>query len=162
MELIFIYAVGYGLINGVGIALRQLSRTQYIVVCAVCAVVTCTMLCLDGATSEAIVKFPPRMLYIAGGLLISLILWKLFDLECFNTIKKSQVIHWVSENSMWLYLWHIAPVRIYCSGALAFLESSWVLRYIFIIGIAVCLTLAYNAAKGLIEKLSGKKLPSWL
>lgn len=161
-ELIIIYAVGYGLICGVGIALRRLNRGAYISICAVCAVLVGVMLWLDGVTASAIVKFPPRTLYIAGGLLVSLLLWRLFDLDVFAGVKNSRVVRWVSENSMWLYLWHIAPVRIYCSGALGFLESSWVLRYVFVIAVALCLTLAQNAVKHFIENRSGKKLLSWL
>lgn len=162
IELVFIYAVGYGLICGVGIALRRFSRAQYIAVCAVCAALVVVMLWHDGVTADAIIKFPPRTLYIAGGLLVSLVLWRLFDLKLFDGVKNSRAVQWVSANSMWLYLWHIAPVRIYCSGALGFLEGSWVLRYIFFIAVALCLTLAQIAVKKYVEKLSGKRLPSWL
>lgn len=161
-ELVVIYAVGYGFICGVGIVLKKLGRGQYIALCAVCAALTALMLCLDGVTADAIVKFPPRTLYIAGGLLVSLLLWRLFDLKIFDKIKNSFVVQWVSENSMWLYLWHIAPVRIYCSGALGFLESSWVLRYVFVVGVALCITLAQNMLRRFIETRTGKKLPSWL
>lgn len=162
VELIIVYAVGYGLICGVGIALRRLDRKQYIITSAVCTALVLVMLWHDGVTADAVIKFPPRTLYIAGGLLVSLLLWRLFDLKLFESIKKSRVVQWLSANSMWLYLWHIAPVRLYCSGAFGFLESSWVLRYVFFLAVAASLTLAQGVLKGFIEKRSGKKLPSWL
>lgn len=161
-ELIVIYAIGYGFICAVGIVLRKLDRAQYIILCVVCAALTGLMLYIDGVSVHSIVKFPPRTLYIAGGLLVSLLLWRLFDLSIFDSVKNSRVIQWVSKNSMWLYLWHIAPVRIYCFGALGFLESSWVLRYIFVVAVALCITIAQNMLRSFVEKLSGKKLPGWL
>lgn len=161
-ELIVIYAIGYGFICAVGIVLNKLDRGQFISLCTVCAALTLLMLCLDGVHAESIVKFPPRTLYIAGGLLVSLLLWRLFDLSIFESVKNSTIVQWVSTNSMWLYLWHIAPVRIYCSGALGFLESSWVLRYIFVVAVALCITIAQNMLRSFVEKHTGKKLPGWL
>lgn len=161
-ELVVIYAIGYGFICAIGIVLRKLTRAQYIAVSAVCAALTVIMLCVDGVSVDSIVKFPPRTLYIAGGLLVSLLLWRLFDLRLFDGVKNSRIVRWVSENSMWLYLWHIAPVRIYCSGALGFLESSWVLRYVFVIGVALCITLAQNMLRSFVERRTGKRLPSWI
>lgn len=162
VELTIIYALGYGFICGVGIVLRDTSRAQRACICAVCAGLVAAMLYRDGISVSSIVKFPPRTLYIAGGLLVSIPLWQLFGLTAFDAVKNCRAVRWISENSMWLYLWHIVPVRMACSGGIPFLDGSWVVRYIFILAVAFSLTAAHNWILRIISRHTKKPLPSWL
>lgn len=162
IELTVVYAVGYGFICGTGIVLRDTSRLQRVCIYAVCAGLVAAMLCRDGVSVSSIVKFPPRTLYIAGGLLVSILLWQLFGLPVFDALKSCQAVRWVSENSMWLYLWHIVPVRMACSGGVPFLNDSWIVRYVFILFVAFVLTVAHNWLIRIISRHTKKTLPSWL
>lgn len=162
VELTVVYAVGYGFICGIGIVLHDTTRTQRACIYLVCAALVAAMLCRDGVSVSSIVKFPPRTLYIAGGLLVSVLLWRLFELPLFDALKSCRAVRWVSENSMWLYLWHIAPVRMACSGGIPFLNNSWVVRYIFILAVAFILTVIHNRVLKLISRHTKKPLPSWL
>ena len=162
LELIVVYAIGYGLICGVGISMYEMSRIERLGIYTICAALIAAMLYRDGVSVSSIIKFPPRTLYIAGGILVSMLLWRLFDIPIFNMLKNCKVTQWVSKNSMWFYLWHIVPVRMACSGGISFLNNSWVVRYVFIIATAFVFAVVHNLVLKIISKHIGKQLPAWL
>ena len=92
-------------------------------------------------------KYPPQIYYCAYGVLVTLILYKIFP-----NIEIKAVI-WLSRNSFLIYLLHIAVLRAYGLAAkisfLKFLDNKWFIEYIIVTAGSVVLTLTVNSAKKL-------------
>ena len=90
-------------------------------------------------------KYPPQVYYCAYGVMVTLILYKIFP------SKDIKVISWLSRNSFMIYLLHIFVLRVYGIAAkirfLKFLEKAWVIEYIAVVTGAVVLTILVNICK---------------
>lgn len=98
-------------------------------------------------------KYPPQFYYLSYGLLITLVLYKLFP------DKDVKAVSWLSRNSFMIYLLHIVVLRVYGLASkisfFKFLEDKWIIEYIIVTACAVVLTLIVNFVK---QKLfAGKK-----
>lgn len=113
-----------------------------------------------GYTTMGNYKYPPQILYLSYGILISIILKIIFNIKIKNGEKiadivcnKFSFIVWMSVNSMWVYLWHL----LYLSLFRFVLEripviDTWYVLYIIVIGFSVLTTICVNKVNNLLNK----------
>lgn len=98
-------------------------------------------------------KFPPRYMYTLYGLFCVQLLY--FFKEYYVVIGKSKLIRWISENSLWIYFWHIPLVTYIPFGMINILSSSYavVIRWIIVIAIACCGVALQNRLIGIVKSV---------
>lgn len=128
------YAIGYIPAFLLGIRLRYSNKRTKIIMLSAVTLATIALLivhdykyglhiCLNCA------KFPPRTYYVVYGLMVSTILW-LAKRQV--GVINNRLNAFVGQNTIWIYLWHIPYVAI--SGVLF---SNWIVRYLFVLVLAV-------------------------
>lgn len=89
--------------------------------------------------SISIYKFPPRLYYWSYGILISCLL--LVVCKNFKISKESRLVAFISRWSLWIYLWHIIPVKI---AERVFVGNNlWVIRFVFVLASTSIIMLFY-------------------
>lgn len=75
-------------------------------------------------------KYPPYSYYISYGCLMSLFLWYLKP--ALSILNKSNILLFIGQNTMWIYLWHIPYVLI-----LNRIVDIWYLKYITVVVMSI-------------------------
>ena len=98
-------------------------------------------------------KFPPRYMYTLYGLFCVQLLY-LFK-EYYAVIGRCKLIRWISENSLWIYFYHIPLVTYFPFDMISILSSSYavVLRWMIVITLASCLVVLQNRIIGIIKNI---------
>lgn len=98
-------------------------------------------------------KYPPTAYYLSYGMLISLILYVYLqtDRKAIKALKCCRGVSWISQNSFWIYLWHIIPVKLLMDYEVMCIDN-WLLRYVIILLSAFSLTALCNLVKYVIRK----------
>ena len=80
-------------------------------------------------------KYPPSIYYFSYGVAISIFLWITGDRIC-RILQKNKMINdiigFVSQNTLWIYLWHIPLVKS--------LHTNFALQYLVTFVTAICIT----------------------
>ena len=111
-----------------------------------------------GLTRPASIKYPPRDVYLLYGCAVSLVVYYLTGILVPAYFKPGavrsrlkDVVVWISDNSLWIYLWHIIPLTIIEKGK--FLGHAWVLKFVIVLAVGCLLTLLHNKVKaGLVKR----------
>lgn len=98
-------------------------------------------------------KYPPRLPYVLYGILISGILIDL--LKRIKTSKEYWLITFLSKWSLWIYLWHIIPVKI--SERMLAAEELWMLRFFFVVVITGIIMFVHCKIVEVIQEKYGDK-----
>ncbi len=94
-----------------------------------------------------IAKYPPRIYYISYGLFCSILLILLcnkYKLRLF----KSKIITYISNHSMWIYLWHILTLDIY---KYLKLPEIWFIKLLFVYILALSIVIFVNKIIKMVE-----------
>lgn len=145
------YLIGYSAIALPAFKIKTLGSKPTIItiVIMLCAII---MICvINGSVSPQRYKYPPQSLYILYGLFCSICLWSLKPVIGKLSMISSKAIGYVSSNSMWIYLWHIVPV--YMVAHFSSIFTSWPVRYIFVLSVALIFTATYNYITSTLYKL---------
>jgi fucose 4-O-acetylase-like acetyltransferase len=147
---ILLYMLGYGLIAALGYRYKSFKCREKICLILVNVIFYFGFILKNGYTSTQNYKYPPRMYYISYGLMVTFILYEIFSVDALNKIVQSKVICWISKNSMWIYLWHIIPVKILLYyDVWKPVRERLVFRYLFCVVVAVIITMLQNYIKKL-------------
>ena len=106
----------------------------------------------------SISKYPPRMYYLAFGVLMSFLLLMVcerFQLKIYRT----SFIRFISKNSLWIYLWHILALTVYEGLGL---PHVWILKLIVVYLFAIGFVYAVNKTINIIEKKRSFKVFKYL
>lgn len=79
-------------------------------------------------------KYPPRSYYIIYGALWSLALYGFNWVDSFP-IHLKKWVSYISEHSLWIYLWHIVPVVI--ANSVDTLQPLWLIKWLSCYAIAI-------------------------
>ncbi|MGL5067497.1 MAG: acyltransferase family protein [Sarcina sp.] len=149
--------IGYGLIVMIFVGIKQESEKQVLKNALVFCGVFIFLSIYNNFQSIQNFKYPLSLYYISYGIGISLLLYIIlskFKLEesCFTKIAL-----YFSNNSMWIYLWHIIYIPIVLK-----LNVGWILRFIIIV-LASIITIetinkVFRGLKQLKEKFEKKKI----
>lgn len=136
-----LYAIGYSPIAIIGLKIRDLKQSKlYILVIASAAAILLFIGFHDWIFDPQHYKYPPQSLYLLYGIFISSILWLLKPRLA--PITTHRIFTYLSENSMWIYLWHIIPV--YVVSRWANIPNMWLIRYCLVLSGALALSLMYK------------------
>lgn len=150
-----LYAVGYIPIAIAGLKIRGFKQNQLYILIAISAVaILCFIAAHDWTFDPQQYKYPPQSLYLLYGIFASSILWALKPLLA--PITTGRVFTYLSENSMWIYLWHIIPV--YIVSRWADVPNMWFGRYCIVLLIALALSFIYKSAINLLPSNWSKEL----
>ncbi|MCM1356748.1 MAG: acyltransferase family protein [Staphylococcus sp.] len=158
LDEIVLYAIGYAPIAILGLKIAELSPRQLLAFLGItlCAII-CFVWCNDMVFQPKLYKYPPQSLYLLYGLFGSALMWSLKPVLA--AVTKGKVFRYLSENSMWIYLWHIIPV--YAITPWANVTGMWFGRFCFVLAVAIILNLIYanftEFFKGQLNRLSSKK-----
>ena len=94
-------------------------------------------------------KYPFRLYYISYALFASGILIVFFRNEKITDIIHNKLIGFISNHSLWIYLWHILFIKI------AFIEN-WFLNYCFVLSLSIIITFIQSKIINIIEKKFSK------
>ncbi len=145
MRLIYL---GYIFVCGIGLVIRSMNKKQISLLIATLAVVFVTFSLFYNFKSVQIEKYPPTAYYISYGLLASVLLYlcSQTDTKLMKVLKCNNTVSWISQNSFWIYLWHIIPVKILVDYEIIHMDS-WILRYVIILLSAFAITALCNLVK---------------
>ena len=156
--LIPIFLLGYGIPYAFGMQYHKLhARTKGIV--AGLLVVCCIVAYYCGFKSTSADKYPPGLLYLSWGEVWAIILYEFFNV--FNLTRIPNVISFLSENSFEIYLFHIIPlllIKYNSNSALNTINSNWVIQYVFVLGVALVMTLIYQAVRNVLKERRREKI----
>lgn len=137
------YTLGYLIVELTAYVIIRLQQKPKVMIsiafCSVCAFIWA----VTGFVSPLNYKYPPRMLYLCYGISVSLLLYGCS--QFFNERVKRNVIRraiiWVSDNSLWIYLWHIIPITFFANTDN---NLGWFTIYLFTLTFAISMTKAQN------------------
>lgn len=136
-----LYAVGYSTVAVLGLKIREFTQCGLYVFMAVTAGCILLFMSQHGWSFDPQdYKYPPQSLYLLYGLFGSATLWSLRPV--LGRYTGGPVFRYFSENSMWIYLWHIIPV--YAIAPIAEMPDMWVGRYVIVMSGALMLNYAYQ------------------
>lgn len=138
------YAMGFGVIALLAYRYSKFSILQKLVVIMGNLVVFALHILRNGYVSTQTQKYPPRLYYIAYGVFISLLLYELLNVRGIKLMCKWKWIIWLSKNSLWVYFWHIIPIKLVEYYDLSILESNYIIRFVFSLGTAVVIVMIQN------------------
>lgn len=143
---VVLYTIGYGLIAAIGIRIKQLSRKEIGALTVLFLCIYVFLMFQNDFALTSIAKYPPTMYYLSYAFFASLFLYLLLDRKMIYKIFDNKFISFNSENSFWIYLWHIIPVYIISlfGNDIPFIEYNFVTRLLFVFSIACLLTILQN------------------
>ena len=112
----WLMAVPYALVFLYGLRMHTMSRRALFLTGSVSGFVFAVIasylyLAADGFIQTQAYKYPPRLYYLSYAVAISTALYILLK-ERQNRSKKIAVV-WISQNSLWIFLWHILFLYIW-------------------------------------------------
>lgn len=158
----FNYIVPYGLMTYLGYHYFQMKRKYKYLIVAISAAIFCGLALyywkIYGYPQFVqIAKYPPRLYFLAYGVAASFILLLICE-SISMKIYESKICRFVSENSLWIYLWHMLFLELY---KMLMLPEVWYLKWIVICVVSTLFTYLVNKClRGikvhLLPKISGK------
>lgn len=138
VNLVIPYVVPYSILFALGLRIPSLNKRQMIIV----SIFNLGLFIVLGAILFLIfgefkptqaLKYPPSTYYFSYSIFVSCILWG-FSLsieKIFKKIKLLQMVLFIAQNSIWIYLWHIPFVKIP--------YANFALKYVIVFSISVAI-----------------------
>ena len=156
---IFYYTVctiiPYGVMYSVGMIIPKLNRRTRWILCGCIVSVHIIIMMLFGSKSGGYVsisqfKYPARMYYLSYGCSITIILIELLE-HIEKYIPDFRIIKFVSEHSLWIYLWQIMMLTIV--NYVLKISEYWLMSWIFLMIGSIFVVLVQEV---LVDKLMKK------
>lgn len=132
-----LYLTGYVIFVILGLKIRDINKRDIWLMIIITGICVFTFIIVHNFSfAPNIYKYPPHDLYLIYGLFACTILWLCVKyMSAFQILTRSKksmkCFRYLSENSMWLYLWHIIPV--YALNLNLGLPDIWILRFLFVL-----------------------------
>ena len=152
-EASFISFFAYGIIAVVSYLLYH--QTTKILLCSITiiSIILLVTIYVDGGFMPNVFKYPPALQYILWGLLVVSLSFFLIRIYPIKTMPS--FLTFVSENSLWVYFWHLIPVNFiehYRELCPQFIVDSWWLKYLLIVIFATFMTYSQNYVIKLVKR----------
>ena len=149
-EFILAYVIPYGIIYLLGMITTKTSAKADGIISIIFIItfaVSAYILYLNTGILQPtqIMKYPPTIYYISYALFVCFLLFSIFKKV---NLKRIELIEFISESSLWIYLWHILFLTIIpiING-----ELDWVLTYFVVVICSICFTFIQNKIMDLLE-----------
>ncbi len=155
-EFILAYVIPYGIIYLLGmISTKTSAKADGIIslIFLIAFAVSGYILYLNTGILQPtqVMKYPPTIYYISYALFVSFLLFSIFKKA---NIKRNELIEFISQSSLWIYLWHILFLTIIplING-----ELDWVTTYLVVVVCSICFTFIQNKIIDLITMNGSNK-----
>lgn len=146
IKILICYTVGYGIVEIIAKLFQK--KKKYIF--TYCILVFLSLWVGSGFSAPNAVKYPPQALYIFYGVCVSIIICYVCD-WCKSIWSEKglleKVVCWVSENSLWIYFWHIFVLDFIPE------EVSFLVKYCAVLVGAIGITLLQNYLRKSFERI---------
>lgn len=149
--------IGYTFIVAVAIFISNLNNKNKFITGLIWGVLFIVLAFKYKFTQTQAFKYPLRLYYLSYAFSISLILYAVIDEIIIRfKFKINRGVIYISNNSLWIYLWHIIYIPIINK---LFLEINfgYILRCILIVIISVCTVLCQNKINLVLKNLKSRK-----
>lgn len=159
VEHYILYTLGYSLVATLGICFHRLKQIDIGVLAFIFLAIYLYMAFKKNFELTGNYKYPPTTYYLSYALALILIMYLLLNIKPLYTLLNKPVIWFISENSFWIYLWHIVPyytIRLFGLQKYDFFQHATG-RYIFVFGTSIILTLSHTIIQTKIRNHSKSK-----
>nr|WP_263324299.1 acyltransferase [Neobacillus sp. Marseille-Q6967] len=148
-EHFILHGFGYSLIAALGIRLYLFKLKELLFICVFFLLVFTGLMILHDYNPTQQFKYPPTMYYFSYGLFVSFFLYLLLHISFITKMFNNKFVFFLSENSLWLYFWHIIPIYILqiFSSKISFINNNFVTRFVFIFLVALLITYVHKKLK---------------
>ena len=105
-EYVVLYTLGYALVSFAGMLWMKATSAERYWLTAEAGILLAASLLLGGIARISETKYPPQLVYLSYGLLMTFVLYLILQRLPQNE-KAGQIITWLSVNTMHIYMWHI-------------------------------------------------------
>lgn len=106
-------------------------------------------------------KWPPELYYQSYGIIVSIVLWRIFNLqvsaECKLAewvCKKYSGLLFISKNSLWIYLWHLLGLSLFRDILEKIPQVNyWYVLYVFVLIFSIVVTFCQGKLLNLVKSL---------
>lgn len=131
-----LYAIGYSAIAILGLKIKEFNVKSFIALSLVSVAAILGFMEVSGMPFDpSRYKYPPQSLYLIYGVLGCTVMMS--AKPCFIHIAGWRGFKYLSENSMWIYLWHIVSVMFIIKYA--DVPGMWFGRYIIVLFSAIAM-----------------------
>ena len=137
-ESTFLYLIPFSVIFAFGLRIQYLSKTTTIKIAIIFLLIFLTLAVFNYFLQGKIIqtqqfKYPPTLYYLSYAIGVSLVLWLTagYFLNWIEKLGASDIMSFIAQNSIWIYLWHIPFIEI--------IQLPFYIKYIFVYGIALLL-----------------------
>ena len=114
----FYYFIPYGAVAYLGFVYPAISKRLKVIIASVSALIFAGIaIYIRVATGHfervSIATFPPKIYYLSYGIAVSYALMIVFETLDLSALYKSRFVRFVSDRSLWIYLWHIFALAVY-------------------------------------------------
>lgn len=150
---ILLYGFGYSIVCGIGIYLSKLVKKKIILLMLVFGVIYFVLAVANAFQNTQIAKYPPQIYYLSYAIFASMFLYLLAGTKYGVRLGRSVPIQWLSQNSFWLYLWHMLPLWLLKLKIIVLPTENFIIRFFFIFVVAFSLTLLHNVLRLFFRKI---------
>lgn len=141
LEYIILPGLGYSIVAAIGIRLKMLNFKSLIIYTLSFFIIFILFLFLNEYQSTQLDKYPPGVYYLSYGVLSSLFIYIILHFKPFFKVFDWKIVYFISNNSLWLYFWHIIPVQvIFIFGLDKTIADNFFIRFFFIFSVAIAIT----------------------
>ena len=141
---IFIYGFSYCVVAYYGLIVYRLDRKELVIHSALWGIVYILLCVRYKFVNTQVVKYPPRLYYLSYAFFVCIILYILANTHFGKKLGEIRMVRWISQNSYWIYLWHIAVMWIFEVTIFRETEISWLIRYVTIVISSFVTTVLFN------------------
>ena len=152
------YLTGYAVALFIGIVVDKMSKGQRIIITLLFGSVFVAHMLVFGFELTQTQKYPPRLYYLSYAVMASMVCYACANIKRLQPIVRSKIIMWLSQNSFWLYLWHIIPLKVITSSILPDKLDNFVVRYVCIVACTVILVEIHSLIKIVWKVIRRQKL----
>lgn len=143
-----LYAFGYCSVAVLGLKIQSFKTKELMAIILISGIAVCCFVWTHNWIFDPQqYKYPPQSLYLLYGIFASSLLWSLKSI--LEPITKGRFFLYLSENSMWIYLWHIIPV--YAILRWSDVPNMWFGRYCIVLIISLILNEIYGKSKEMVS-----------
>lgn len=140
---LIVYTIGYGTILALSQQLglkprKQIKRYIFFPIAILSIFVIYMIISRKIFPFSAAYKFPPQGYYLLYGICCSIILYAI-NWNGFTPLFIKKIISFISEHSLWVYLWHI-PFVVFSNSINSFSEL-WLIKWIICYSLAILTTM---------------------
>lgn len=151
-----VYGLAYSIICGLGMIWEKCNNKNKLFYAVLSFILFIVLLFANDFAPTQIAKHPPKLYYILYGFIVTIILYEFAYQKCFHKIThylfENNALAWLGKNSMWLYLWHILPIKL-IEEELILNDSNFIVKFGVVLLVSIGLTMATNKIRCVKNKI---------